>query len=261
MKLGIIAASHDREGIKRIKDLGLSHAELDINADDISYVDPESIKEALEEFDVSVGAVGRWGRDRILADGSFNSKELKDEQKLIDICELWGCPVYVAGINYRPELSYYANITAAIKYLEELLAYADGRVKISTYNCSWNNYIDKQREWDIVHSHLPNLGIKFDPSHTINGGRDYMWEASEYGTRFYHIHLKGTINIRGKRIDDPPAGLDMINWPGLMSLFRFHKYEGMLSIEPHSSIWQGELGDKGVRYTIEYFKKLLFSEY
>ena len=38
MNLGIIAASHDRAGIKHVMDLGLGYAEFDVNADDIAYV-------------------------------------------------------------------------------------------------------------------------------------------------------------------------------------------------------------------------------
>ena len=33
-------------------------------------------------------------------------------------------------------------------------------------------------------------------------------------------------------------------------------YEGRLSIEPHSANWQGELGEKGLDYTIRYFRAL-----
>ena len=70
--------------------------------------------------------------------------------------------------------------------------------------------------------------------------------------------FKGTLNIDGRHIDDPPAGMDMINWGALLSILRKYNYQGMLSIEPHSATWQGELGEQGLKYTIDYFKKLLF---
>ncbi len=260
MKLGIICAQHNAQGIKKIRELGLDYAELDVNADDIAYLNKAEIKKALSDYNIALGAVGRWGRNRINEDATFNNKEQRDEFELIDMCADMGCPVYITGVNYVEELSYYDNITAAVGYVESLMEYAAGRVKIAVYNCHWNNYIDKPKEWDIVHGHIKELGIKFDPSHSVNGGREYMSEAVSYGNRFCHVHLKGTVNVDGKRVDDPPAGLDLINWPALLSVLRYHKYEGMLSIEPHSEIWQGELGDKGVKYTIEYFKKLLFIE-
>ena len=260
MKLGIIAPSHDKSGLLYAKNLGLSYAEFDVNGDDVSYLTDIAceLKEYSETIGVSICAVGRWGRPRINADMSVNEKERSDEKALIDFCEKVGCPVYICGVNYVEGQSYYSNITAAINYIGSLIEYAAGRVKICTYNCDWNNYIDKPREWDIVHGHLKELGIKYDPSHAINGGRDYMREIVGYGSRVYHIHLKGTINVGGVHVDDPPAGLDTVNWGAFLSVFRKYGYDGVLSIEPHSATWQGELGDKGVRYTVEYFKRMLF---
>lgn len=258
MKLGMISPSHDAAGIQRIKALGLDYAEFDVNADDISYLNRAEIRKALSETGVKLGAVGRWGRDRITADGSICAKQQKDEFDLIDMCAELGCPVYITGCNYVDGLSYYQNVSAAIAYFQSLIDYAAGRVKLCVYNCSWNNYVNKPHEWDIINDHLKALGIKFDPSHTVNGGRDYLSEAALYGANFDHVHLKGTLNIDGRHIDDPPAGMDMINWGALLSILRKYNYQGMLSIEPHSATWQGELGEQGLKYTIDYFKKLLF---
>ncbi len=258
MKLGMISPSHDAAGIQRIKALGLDYAEFDVNADDISYLNRAESRKALSETGVKLGAVGRWGRDRITADGSICAKEQKDEFDLIDMCAELGCPVYITGCNYVDGLSYYQNVSAAIAYFQSLIDYAAGRVKLCVYNCSWNNYVNKPHEWDIINDHLKALGIKFDPSHTVNGGRDYLSEAALYGANFDHVHLKGTLNIDGRHIDDPPAGMDMINWGALLSILRKYNYQGMLSIEPHSATWQGELGEQGLKYTIDYFKKLLF---
>ena len=258
MKLGMISPSHDAAGIQRIKALGLDYAEFDVNADDISYLNRAEIRKAISETGVKLGAVGRWGRDRITADGSICAKEQKDEFDLIDMCAELGCPVYITGCNYVDGLSYYQNVSAAIAYFQSLIDYAAGRVKLCVYNCSWNNYVNKPHEWDIINDHLKALGIKFDPSHTVNGGRDYLSEAALYGANFDHVHLKGTLNIDGRHIDDPPAGMDMINWGALLSILRKYNYQGMLSIEPHSATWQGELGEQGLKYTIDYFKKLLF---
>ena len=258
MKLGMISPSHDAAGIQRIKALGLDYAEFDVNADDISYLNRAEIRKALSETGVKLGAVGRWGRDRITADGSICAKEQKDEFDLIDMCAELGCPVYITGCNYVDGLSYYQNVSAAIAYFQSLIDYAAGRVKLCVYNCSWNNYVNKPHEWDIINDHLKALGIKFDPSHTVNGGRDYLSEAALYGANFDHVQIKGTLNIDGRHIDDPPAGMDMINWGALLSILRKYNYQGMLSIEPHSATWQGELGEQGLKYTIDYFKKLLF---
>lgn len=261
MKLGIIT-SPNKEGIQRVNRLGLEHAEFDINGDDISAVTGNAgvLKAALSENGVHLCAVGRWGRNRLNPDLSVNEKEQKDEFDLIDFCESTGCGVYICGVNYVEGFSYYENITAAMGYLQSLIRHAANRVQICTYNCHWNSYIDKPREWDIVHDHIKALGIKYDPSHAINARRDYLSELAKYGGRVSHVHLKGTVNIDGVHIDDPPAGLDTVNWGAFLSILRKHGYQGALSIEPHSQTWQGELGEQGLKYTISYFKSLLFME-
>ena len=55
-------------------------------------------------------------------------------------------------------------------------------------------------------------------------------------------------------MDDPPAGLDSLNWNEIMGILYAKKYDGVLSIEPHSETWQGELGDRGVLYTVDYIR-------
>ncbi|HBL85225.1 MAG: hypothetical protein A2Y17_03255 [Clostridiales bacterium GWF2_38_85] len=261
MKLGIIT-DHNAAGIQKVRKYGLDYAEMDVNADDISYIFNEEagIKKAMQENSVEMSAIGRWGRPRINNDGSINLKEQKQEFDLIDLCKRLSCPVYMLTVNYVDGISYYSNITAAINYISSLIDYAKDEVKVCVVNCSWNNYVTNPREWSIILRHLPKLGIKFDSSHSINGGRDYRAEALEWGDRFYHVHLKGTVNINGVHLDDPPAGMDMTNWPELISILRAKKYKGVLSLEPHSGIWQGELGEQGIKYSIEYFKKLLFIE-
>lgn len=260
IKLGIISPRHDAEGLKWVRDLGLGYAEFDVNGDDISYLDADAVNAGIKETGVSLSAVGRWGRNRILPDGSICEKEQKDEFDLIDFCRATGCPVYITGCNYNEGLSYYENLTAAISYFSSLLDYAGDDVKICTYNCHWNSFVDTPAVWDVIHGHLKKLGIKFDPSHTISGGRNWQDEAVKYGNRFYHMHVKGTIDIGGGRFDDPPAGLDSVNWGALVSIMLKHGYDGVMSIEPHSETWQGELGEKGLKYSIKFMKHLLFIE-
>ena len=39
-------------------------------------------------------------------------------------------------------------------------------------------------------------------------------------------------------------------------LYKFG-YDGGLSIEPHSGVWQGDLGERGIDFTIRYMKQFL----
>jgi len=130
-------------------------------------------------------------------------------------------------------------------------------VKISTYNCDWNNFVDNDMAWTMIHGYLPELGIKFDPSHSRYAGRDYLKEMRDWGDRFYHVHIKGSVIIDGERFDDPPAGLDQTDWKSFMAVLYAKGYDGGLSIEPHSHNWEGELGEKGIDYTVEFLKNLV----
>ena len=259
MKLGIITAPC-ASGIERVADLGLASAELDLNVGtDLDAVEAElpAMEKVMAATGVSVDAIGRWGPDRISIEGPI-PEELKTEYRLIDMAARLGAGVYITGCNAVEGLSFYQNCTLAIQYMEKLLEYGQAKgVKIATYNCHWNSFLDCDPAWTVVHGHLKELGIKFDPSHAYYGGRNVMEEMSKWGDRFYHIHLKGSMKVGGQRIDDPPAGMDDTNWGAFMAMLYHKGYDGALSLEPHSPTWQGELGSAGIRYSIEYFKKLI----
>lgn len=151
------------------------------------------------------------------------------------------------------------NCKSAVSFFSKLIEYASPKgVKISAYNCHWNNFIDNAEGWIPVLGELPGLGIKYDPSHSRYAGRDYLKEMRDWGERFNHVHIKGSLIIDGKRFDDPPAGLDQTDWGSFMAVLYAKNYKGGLSIEPHSKTWRNELGEKGVQYTIDYMKKMIF---
>jgi sugar phosphate isomerase/epimerase len=91
-----------------------------------------------------------------------------------------------------------------------------------------------------------------------NGARFQAGCRKNWGERFYHVHIKGSLIVDGKRVDDPPAGLDQTDWGSFMAILYSQHYEGGLSIEPHSRTWAGELGDKGIDYTVNMMRTLLF---
>jgi sugar phosphate isomerase/epimerase len=109
----------------------------------------------------------------------------------------------------------------------------------------------------MIHGHLKDLGIKYDPSHCYQEGGDYMSETKNWGDRFFHVHIKGCINIDGKRFDNVPAGLDQLDWGSFLALLYIKNYKGLFSIEAESNLWVGEMREIGIDYTIEYLKKLL----
>ncbi|WP_317368337.1 sugar phosphate isomerase/epimerase [uncultured Tyzzerella sp.] len=258
MKLGIINWIYE-EHFKDVSDKGLEYLEICVNDRDKEFLENvEKTKELSEKYNIKISSVGRWGSDRILKTGELNDEELSIEYKLIDACQKLDAPVYVTGCNYVEEFSYYENVTFAIKYFEKLIEYAKPKnIKIATYNCRWNNFVHSDPAWNLIHGYLKDLYIKYDTSHCIYDGGDYLSETKKWCNRFAHVHIKGVLVVDGQRYDDPPAGLDQTDWSSFIGMLYSGGYDGVLSIEPHSPLWQGELGRKGIEYTIRYIKKFM----
>lgn len=258
MKLGIITWIKE-EDFKKAQEKGLEFVELDVNDRAKEFLEhQEEIANYSKAYHMPVGAVGRWGSTRICNTG-ICEEELQLEEKLIEACAGLHCEVYITGCNYVEELSYFENCKLAIAYFEKLIAIGKKYgVKIATYNCRWNNFVHSNMAYTMIHGYLKDLYIKYDPSHCIYAGGDYLEEAKDWGDRFLHVHLKGSLKINGNRFDDPPAGMDQTNWGAFLAILYAKGYDGNLSIEPHSEHWRGELGEKGIDYTIQYFRNLIW---
>lgn len=262
MKLGIIA-SPDRDGFELAKRHGLSCVEYCYNVGhpvDALWAKRDELKSLIAEYGIGVGSIGRWGSDKIDKDGGIIAEEFDGTKCLIDLCAYLGCPVFVTCVNYVKERTMYENVTSAINFLEKVVAYGEEKgVKVCVNNCDWNNFVTSPRYWELILGQIPALGIKYDPSHCIGEGNgDYLGEMKDWGDRFYHFHIKGMIMINGCHMDDPPAGLDMINWGAVMAVLYQKKYDGMLSIEPHSRTWMGDLSEPGIAFTADYMRKFIF---
>lgn len=257
MKLGMIAWVNEEE-VKAAKENGMEFIELDVNDRDTEFLEklPE-LKELSSKYEMPVGAVGRWGKDKITKEGIIQT-ELAVDKKLMDAAAELSCGIYITGCNYIEDQTYYENCTLAISYLTELVEYGKSiGVKVATYNCRWNNFVHSEKAWSMIHAKLPELYIKYDTSHCIYAGGDYLKEARDFGDRFIHVHIKGALVIDGERYDDPPAGLDMTDRRSFMAILYTKGYDGNLSIEPHSEYWKGALGEMGVRYTIQFMRQLI----
>lgn len=263
MKLGIIGEA-DENSFIRAKQKSLECIEYCLHPTEGIEQYNEKIKKIknskqyIQKYGISISSIGSWGSDKITKDGVIKG-EVDMAKELIDVAKEVDCPVVVVGCNYVDELSYYENVVFAIKYLEQILSYAKEKgIKLATYNCRWNNFIADDKAWSLIHGYLKELGIKYDPSHSVYAGEDYLLELKNWGDRVYHFHLKGAVVINGDRFDDPPVGMDGINWREIMAVLYAKKYDAVLSLEPHSANWYGEIGEKGVDFSIEYIKPFMF---
>lgn len=263
MQLGLIS-SWDEKGFEEVAAHHLPKIEFCINhnvppADFTQHL--EEIRKYSKKYGVAVGSMGRWGAMRIREDGSIDPEKLEEDLTLIRAAGELGCPVYNCGVNYIESRSYEDNCRSAIDYLSKLLDCGrENGVKIAVYNCDWCNFIYEAKAWGVVLSALPELGIKYDVSHCMNRGGDYEKEMADWGSRFYHFHLKGTLKLQGQPYHDPPAGMDQTNWGSVFALLYRCRYNGMLSIEPHSGIWTGDRLFWAVEFTIKYMSQYIIPE-
>ena len=113
MKLGRIAWFEEKD-FQSARERGMAFIELDVNDRAQEFLDNvEAIRERSAKYQVPVGAVGRWGSDRICREG-ICQEELELEYRLIDAAAQLGCGVYITGCNKVEELSYYENCGLAI---------------------------------------------------------------------------------------------------------------------------------------------------
>ena len=259
MRLGRIC-KYDAAGFDLVKSSGLEFMEICCNyqseAEACSAAE-KSIKENIARTGIDVSSIGRWNHD-VQENGKIVSDRADSYFKLLDTAMNVGAKTFVCGINYDESISLYKNYVNALSFFSRLIKRAEGSgVKVSVQNSSWNNFVVSPREWEVVMGELKDLWIKFDPSHSYNRGGDYLAELSDWCNRVSLIHIKGTVHAGKNQVDDPPAGMDDIKWRSLFAILYARKYNGDLSIEPHSATWQGELGKKGVDFTAKFIKDFI----
>lgn len=259
MRLGRIQNNYTKEGFDEVLAQELSFIEICCNYDEngenlINSV--ESVKSEIERTKIPVSAVGRWNH-HLQKDGIVDKNNEVLYHRLLDSAIDLGAKSFVCGINYDDSITFYKNCTNAINFFGGLIERAAGKIKIAVQNCHWNNFVLSPREWEVIMPELPDLCIKYDPSHAYNRDADYLSELSEWGERVAHVHLKGTVHAGKRKVSDPPAGMDDIAWGSVMATLYSIGYDGDLSIEPHSAAWQGERACGGILYTRDYFRKFI----
>ncbi len=259
MKLGMING-YDKASFEKIKKCGLEFVEVCCNFDEdnVRFIDSvESIKKNVAETGIPVGSVGRWNLAPNVG-GKIVPEEIEKNIALMHAAAEVGSPVFVCGCNYDDSVSLYKNYVAAVDYFSQICEEAKKLDIIpAVYNCSWSNFVNSSKQWEVVLGEVPDLMIKYDCSHTFERGNDYIAELNKWLPRVAHMHVKGMIKVNGECVDAPPAGMDMIDWRTVFALIYKYNYNRGLSIEPHSETWCGELADPGVIFTINYIKQFI----
>lgn len=260
MKLGIIAP-YAPVDLSRATKRGLEYVEFCFNNNEEAkafIANYDNIKAELDKTGIKLSSAGRWNSEPNKGAAGLD-REIMDLQKAtIDKAAALGASVFTCGCNYDESVSLYKNYCNAVEYFSEICEYAKAQgLKTAVYNCDWNNFVRCDRHWEVVLGEVKDLYLKYDCSHAYYHGDDYKEEIYKWGDRIAHMHLKGAVSANGKHVDDSPAGMDCIDWNFVLTSLYKVGYDGVLSIEPHSSTWRGELGEKGIDFTVNFFKDKL----
>ncbi len=258
MRIGRINKFGD-EHFEQTKKEGLSFIEVCCNNREDSekfIADVEAVKARIAAYGIDIPCVGRWYHT-LMHDGKIDEAEAEVYFRLMDAAIEVGAKTFVCGCNYDESISLYQNYTHAITFFRRLLEHADGRIRVAVENCDWNNFVTSPEQWKIILGELPGLMIKFDASHAYKRHEDYLGQLSDWGRRVAHVHLKGVVLAGTGYVDDPPAGMDDLNWSAIFAILYSRGYNGDLSIEPHSAVWNGELGEFGVAFTKHFAEQFL----
>lgn len=117
--------------------------------------------------------------------------EWSEVKKAIDFGAALGAKHYLCSVAYVPQLSYYKNITAAVKVLNRIVSYAKEN-SLEVRHCQLhdgrNRSLRTPEQWKLVLDKVPGLGIKYDPSRSFVHGGDkgaYLKEGMEWATSSY----------------------------------------------------------------------------
>ena len=259
MRLGRIQNDFSPAGFDLVKSEGLDFIEICCNLEedmDKLIAAKDDIKAQIARTGIDVSSIGRWNHD-VQENGQVNEEKLDKYLQLLDTAIELGAKTFVCGCNKDESVSLFKNYQNAIYMFRKILDRADGRIKVAVENCCWNNFINKPEQWKVVLDELPELCLKFDPSHAYNRNLDYLEQLNDWGERVAHVHIKGAVHAGKRYVDDPPAGMDDIQWGSVMAILYARGYNGDLSIEPHSATWQGELGSGGILFTRDYIRKFI----
>jgi sugar phosphate isomerase/epimerase len=221
----------------------------------------KTIESLLDKHSVKVSAMGFFNHDIINPDAAKRESDLKDIHEMIELCETWKTPVFMIGAGQlqkdQPEQDALQKSIEALKKIVDVAG--EHGVTVAIYNCHCWNYCVTPRHWGALLAAIPQIRFKYDCSHSYYDNRDYLAEIRDFGKFFAHTHIKGCVKAEGRQVDDPPAGLDQIDWRSVIALLYKYEYKGVLSLESHSKIWNDakRLKYQGLRFSAKYIKSLL----
>lgn len=228
-------------------------------SDDVEFTGrADELAGYVKKYGVEFNMIGLFGRNYVSNDPDERAKHLADAKLVIDFCVAVGSPLFVTGAGLAEERPFPENIRRAVDLFGRLVEYAKTKgVGVALYNCAWGNFAVGPDAWAMILPELPDLGIKYDPSHAVEGRRDYLLELRDWGHKVRHVHAKGSLVIDGRRFPDPNPGMDQTDWGSLFALLYYHNYQGDVNVEQHSGRWQQDLKYPGLIFSKRYLEQFV----
>lgn len=257
MRIGFITDLSEKD-FRFAAQTGVSVLEYNENAADVEpfLARVGELKDRCRRYRIGLSVIGRFGRNYISDDPDLAVREIADTERLMDAAAELGASVFVTGGGHAEQREHRENCRRAVDVLGRFVdAGAERGPKVALYNCRWGNFAFAPPSWNRILTEVPNLGIKYDPSHAFYDHRDWLAEMRDWGSRFYHTHAKGALTIGGERFEDPNPGFDAIDWGAFFAVLYHHDYAGDVMIEPHSDTWLGDRRYPALRFSINHLRQ------
>lgn len=204
---------------------------IELMWEDYAMKNRDSIRKELESRNIGVSAL-MLGWER-------SSDEMNDD---INYALSVGCKVIVVHPKNLTQDDK-DGIEAFIDHYGPTVEYAEKKdTRVTAASCGLT-----PESWEIMFDVMktPTFGGKYDPSHYISMGLDYIKILRRFGGRVYHTHAKDEICIDGK-YDYAPCGMGDTHWGKIIATLYEMRYPGDIAIEPHSPFWAGEMKEAGL---------------
>jgi len=240
MRLGFIT-NGSVDDVRFAAKYGFGCLELAIFGESPLFERHAGFKSALAGENVALSAVSLFGQNYREKDAHQRQRHLDLWERAADLAAALGARVFVTGSGYAPDEPVEEQWDAIVDELGPKIQAVKARgLEFAFYNCRWANAVYSPAAWRRVLPRLPGAGVKFDPSHPVYYGDDWLVDMRAAGPHILHAHAKDVLKVGGEMIPDPNPGLGQINWGAFFALLYEAGYDGDVCIEPHSAVYTGE---------------------
>jgi sugar phosphate isomerase/epimerase len=236
---------------------GFDCLELALFGDTPLFNDHAAFKQALADTGVKLAAVSLFGQNYF--DAGTGDERMTRLSRVIDLTAALGAPTVVFGTGSgAPGTTEPEQVNSAVATFRPVIADAQAKgLHVAFYNCHWENIIDRPTAWEVALPQLPEVGVKFDPSHPTQAGRDWKGELLAAGPHLKHAHAKDVLQVGGKFVADPNPGLGDIDWGAFFGILYHVNYNAAVCIEPHSALYTGPKRYDFLRLSGRYLRQFI----